>query len=57
MFKPTKATNIPDYIAGIPAERKADFEFLHNFIIQTLPSLKPHFAFNMIGYGSVSLTK
>lgn len=52
MFKPTKATNIPDYIACSPAERKADFEFLHNFIIQTVPLFQPHFAFNMIGYGS-----
>jgi len=52
MFKPTKATNIPDYIAGVPADRKADFEFLHNFIIHTVPLLKPYFAFNMIGYGS-----
>ncbi len=56
MFKPSKATNIPDYIAGVPTERKADFEFLHNFIIQTVPTLQPHFAINMIGYGSFPYT-
>jgi len=54
MFKPTKATNIPDYIASVPAQRKEMFEFLYNFI---MPAFKPYFASNMIGFGSVSLTK
>jgi len=52
MFKPTKATNIPDYIASVPAQRKEMFNFLYNFITQTLPAFKPYFASNMIGFGS-----
>lgn len=52
MFKKVEAKNIEEYIAALPPERKSAIEFLHAFIQRTAPSLKPHFAFNMVGYGS-----
>ncbi len=52
MFKPTKATTVKDYIVQLPAERREIIEALHTFIQKTTPSLKPHFAYNMLGYGS-----
>lgn len=52
MFKPTKAKTVKDYLASVPAERKGLVDFLHAFIQKTAPSLKPHFAYNMLGYGS-----
>lgn len=54
MFKPAKATTVKDYIASVPPERRELIEFLHAFIQQTVPGLKPHFASNMLGYGSFS---
>ncbi len=52
MFKPTKAKTVKEYMASVPAERKEMMEFLHAFIQKNAPSLKPHFAANMLGYGS-----
>ncbi len=52
MFKPSKAKTIEEYLAAVPEERKEMFEFLHKFIRKSAPSLKTHFATNMIGYGS-----
>lgn len=52
MFKPTKATSGKEYLAMLPPERREPVEFLHAFIQKTAPTLKPHFAFNMLGYGS-----
>lgn len=52
MFKPTAATTVRSYIDALPPERKEPIEFLHAFIQKTTPSLKPHFASNMLGYGS-----
>jgi len=52
MFKPSKAKTVAGYIADVPAERKKDFKFLHDFIRKAAPSLKSHFAYNMLGYGS-----
>lgn len=52
MFKPTKATTVKDYMAFVPDDRREAMEFLHTFIQKTAPSLKPHFAYNMLGYGS-----
>ena len=52
MFKPTKATSIKEYLASVPAERKEMIVFLHDFIQKAAPKLKPHFANNMLGYGS-----
>jgi len=52
MFKSTKAKTVAQYLAAVPAERKELIEFLHVFIQKSAPKLKPHFASNMIGYGS-----
>jgi hypothetical protein len=52
MFKSVKAKTVDGYIAGVPEERKEIIVFLHGFIQKTSPKLKPHFAYNMLGYGS-----
>ncbi len=52
MFKPVNATSVEEYIGMLEPERKQVIEFLHVFIQKTAPSLKPHFASNMLGYGS-----
>jgi uncharacterized protein YdhG (YjbR/CyaY superfamily) len=52
MFKKTKATTVQEYIQSVPEGRKEIIEFLHVLIQKAAPSLKPHFAFNMLGYGS-----
>ena len=52
MFKPTKAKTAQQYLAAVPKERQETMRFLHDLIQQTAPSLKPHFAYNMLGYGS-----
>lgn len=52
MFKPVKAKTIEEYMAALVPERKEAITFLHNFIQEVAPSLKPHFAANMLGYGS-----
>lgn len=52
MFKATKAKTVKDYLKAVPPERKEVMEFLHTFIQKTVPKLKPHFAYNMLGYGS-----
>jgi uncharacterized protein YdhG (YjbR/CyaY superfamily) len=52
MFAKGSATTIEEYIAGVPEERRELVEFLHDFIQKAAPQLKPHFAANMLGYGS-----
>ena len=52
MFKSAKVDNVKDYLASVPANRKETIGFLHGFIQKAAPSLKPHFAYNMPGYGS-----
>ncbi len=52
MFKPTKAKTVKEYLAAVPKERKDTILFLHDFIQKSAPTLKPHFANNMLGYGS-----
>ncbi len=52
MFAKVKANSIESYLASVPEERMALITFLHEFIQKTVPSLKPHFAYNMLGYGS-----
>jgi uncharacterized protein YdhG (YjbR/CyaY superfamily) len=54
MFKATSAKTVKEYLANLPDDRKETIEFLHNFIRESAPSLKPHFAYNMLGYGSFS---
>jgi hypothetical protein len=52
MFKPVKAKTVSGYIAAVPEERRGTIRFLHAFIRKAGPKLKPHFAYNMLGYGS-----
>ena len=52
MFKAVKATTVKSYLDAVPKERKELIEFLHDFIQKSAPKLKPHFAYNMLGYGS-----
>lgn len=52
MFKPVKAKTVEEYLAAVPSERNEAIQFLHKFIQEVAPSLKPHFAYNMLGYGS-----
>jgi hypothetical protein len=52
MFKAVKANTVEEYLDAIPPERKELIELLHQFIQKAAPSLKPHFAYNMLGYGS-----
>lgn len=52
MFKPLKATSVEEYFAMLPEERRETIKFLHNFIQKVAPALYPHFAYNMLGYGS-----
>jgi hypothetical protein len=49
------ATNIKtptQYIDSLTGERRAAIRTLHAAIRKTAPSLKPHMAYGMIGYGS-----
>lgn len=52
MFAKNEAKSVKEYLLQVPEDRKKDMKFLHDFIQKTVPSLKPHFASNMIGYGS-----
>lgn len=51
MFKGVKATNVEEYLAMVPEDRKETIDFLHGFIQEAVPELKVIFAYNMIGYG------
>ncbi|MEO8065569.1 MAG: DUF1801 domain-containing protein [Candidatus Doudnabacteria bacterium] len=52
MFKKVKANSVGSYLKAVPKDRQEAVLFLHNFIKKTVPKLKPHFAYNMLGYGS-----
>lgn len=52
MFKPVNAKTVNEYFDMLPPERREAVEFIHDFIQKVAPSLKPHFAYNMLGYGS-----
>jgi hypothetical protein len=52
MFKPVGAKSVEEYLDAVPKERKELVLFLHDFIQKAAPKLKPHFAYNMLGYGS-----
>ena len=52
MFKPVKAKTVKEYFEMLPPDRRQAIDFLHKYIQKTAPSLKPHFAYNMLGYGS-----
>lgn len=52
MFKAVKAKTVAEYLKAVPTERKELVEFVHAFIQTCAPKLEPHFAYNMLGYGS-----
>lgn len=52
MFKPSSATNPDDYIAQIAEPRRGEIIELDKLIQKTVPQMKRHWAYNMIGYGS-----
>ena len=52
MFKKVKADSVASYMASLPADRMELVQALDKFIKRTVPKLKPHFATNMLGYGS-----
>jgi len=52
MFKPVRARTAQEYIAGLPSDRKTTILALDKLIRATAPSLKRHFAYNMLGYGA-----
>lgn len=52
MFKPVQAKSVSEYIGALELERKSQILFLDDLIKKTTPALKPHFAYNMLGYGS-----
>jgi hypothetical protein len=52
MFKPVAAKTVSGYIGQLEPERKKLVEFIDKFIKKTVPKLKVHFAYNMLGYGS-----
>lgn len=49
MFAATKAKTVAEYLAALPAGRKDTILMLHAFIRKTVPKLKSHFAYNMLG--------
>ncbi len=52
MFKSVKAKTVTEYLRSVPEDRKQLINFLHGFIKKTVPKLRPHLAYNMLGYGS-----
>jgi hypothetical protein len=52
MFAKNAAKSVEEYLLLVPNDRKKDIDFLHDFIQNTVPKLKPYYASNMIGYGS-----
>lgn len=52
MFKPVQAKSVEEYIDMLAPERREIITTLHDLIIKTDKTLKPHFAYNMLGYGS-----
>lgn len=53
MFAKNSAANVEEYLANVPEDRKDAINFLHEFIQKAAPGLKPHFAYNMLGYGTM----
>jgi hypothetical protein len=52
MFAKNDANSVEEYLKMVPADRRKEIDFLHDFIQKAVPKLKPYFASNMIGYGS-----
>ena len=56
MFKKVKATTIKEYIDALAPDRQELIKKIDAFIQKEVPSLKPHFSYNMIGYGNFKYT-
>lgn len=56
MFKSVKAKTVKEYFDSLPEDRREILEYLDKLIRQTAPSLKPRFAYNMLGYGNFKYT-
>lgn len=56
MFKKVTANTVEEYLENVPEDRQEIITFLHEFIQKSAPSLKPHFAYNMLGYGDFLYT-
>lgn len=52
MFAKNDSESVEEYLRNVPPERQQIVSFMHKFIQKAVPSLKPHFAYNMLGYGS-----
>ena len=52
MFKTTAAKAPSEYIAGLTQPRQNQIQKLHEFIVQTVPRLKPYIISGMLGYGA-----
>src|SRR5690349_1430996 len=52
MFKPVKAKSVEEYMKLLSPDRRETISSLHAFIQKAAPTLTPHFAYNMLGYGS-----
>lgn len=52
MFKPVGANSVQSYIDMLTPDRKSIILAIDKIIKTEAPGLKPHFAYNMLGYGS-----
>ncbi len=52
MFKPSSTSTSKEYISQCPPLRQESIKQLDKLIREVVPDLKPHFATNMLGYGS-----
>jgi hypothetical protein len=52
MFKNTPAKTPEEYIALIDEPRRGEIQKIHEFVMKTVPNLKPHIMAGMIGYGN-----
>ena len=48
----SNAKNPTEYINSLDEPRKKEIKKLHGFIRKTVPNLKPHMKYGMLGYGS-----
>lgn len=52
MFKPVKANSVNEYLEMLSPDRREIIMYLQKLIQKASPSLTPHFAYNMLGFGS-----
>lgn len=56
MFKTVNAKNIEEYMSMLAIERRTAMKTLDRLIKNTVPSMKPWFTYNMLGYGQFDYT-